>query len=241
MERATIERDSILYVKKAIPEAEYEASRKVFLSKLNTAAGFEASLESASLGILQSEQQLVELDLQRESETESHESQIRQQICQLKAQVASWLDTYAIISPSEGTVSLQDYWSPGQHVNVGDVMANVTPEAPSRVTGRMKVPSAGFGKVAAGQAVNVRLNGFLYMEYGILRGIVANVASVPQRMQDGSVAYTVAVDFPGGLESTYHKMLPLIEQMDGTAEIITMDRRLIERFTDPVVSLFRNR
>ncbi|MBO5709054.1 MAG: HlyD family efflux transporter periplasmic adaptor subunit, partial [Bacteroidales bacterium] len=241
MERKTLERDSLLYARKAISQAEYETSRKGFLSKLNTVAGFEASLEATALGILQLEQQLVELDLQRVTETESHESQIYQQIYQLKAQVATWLDTYAIIAPSDGIVSLQDYWSPGQHVNVGDVIANITPEDPSEVTGRMKVSSVGFGKVAIGQTVNVRLNGFPYMEYGILKGVVANVASVPERLQDGSVAYTVAVDFPDGLESTYHKEFPLIQQMDGEAQIITRDRRLIEQFIDPIVSLFRNR
>ena len=241
MERKTLERDSLLYARKAISQAEYETSRKGFLAKMNTVAGFEASLEATALGILQLEQQLVELDLQRVTETETQESQIYQQIYQLKAQVATWLDTYAIIAPSDGIVSLQDYWSPGQHVNVGDVISNITPENPSEVTGRMKVSSIGFGKVALGQTVNVRLNGFPYMEYGILKGVVANVASVPERLQDGSVAYTVAVDFPDGLESTYHKEFPLIQQMDGEAQIITRDRRLIEQFIDPIVSLFRNR
>ena len=241
MERKTLERDSLLYARKAISQAEYETSRKGFLAKMNTVAGFEASLEATALSILQLEQQLVELDLQRMTETESHESQISQQIYQLKAQVATWLDTYAIIAPSNGIVSLQDYWSPGQHVSVGDVIANITPEDPSEVTGRMKVSSIGFGKVALGQTVNVRLNGFPYMEYGILKGVVASVASVPERLQDGSIAYTVAVDFPDGLESTYHKEFPLIQQMDGEAHIITRDRRLIEQFIDPIVSLFRNR
>ena len=145
MERKTLERDSLLYARKAISQVEYETSRKGFLSKMNTVAGFEASLEATALGILQLEQQLVELDLQRVTETETHESQIYQQIYQLKAQVATWLDTYAIIAPSNGIVSLQDYWSPGQHVSVGDVIANITPEDPSEVTGRMKVSSVGFG------------------------------------------------------------------------------------------------
>lgn len=122
-------RDSILFAKKAISQAEYETSLKGFLSKMNTVAGFEAGLEATALGILQLEQHLVELDLQRAAETEEYESDIRRQIYRFKAQAAIWLDTYAIISPSEGIVSLQDYWSPGQHVNVGDVIACITPEA----------------------------------------------------------------------------------------------------------------
>ena len=55
------------------------------------------------------------------------------------------------------------------------------------------------------------------------------------------VAYTVEVVFPGELTTTYKKELPLIQQMDGTGEIITEDMRLIEQFIRPVVSLFKNR
>ena len=33
----------------------------------------------------------------------------------------------------------------------------------------------------------------------------------------------------------------MIQQMDGTAEIITEDMRLISRFVQPIVSLFKNR
>ena len=35
--------------------------------------------------------------------------------------------------------------------------------------------------------------------------------------------------------------LKTVQQMDGEAQIITRDRRLIEQFIDPIVSLFRNR
>lgn len=241
MDKKSFGRDSVLYSRKVISEEEYEISHKNYLAKLNSAIGYDASLEATAFNILQIEQQLVELGLQRKSETESYESLIQQQIFQLRAQIAAWLDTYAILSPSEGIISLQDYWSSGQHVNIGNVIAYVTPENPAVVTGRMKIASAGFGKVAVGQTVNVKLNGFPYMEYGILKGSVTNVASVPERLPNGSIAYTVSVAFPNGLESTYHKTFPLIQQMDGSAEIVTKDRRLIHQFIDPIISLFENR
>lgn len=38
--------------------------------------------------------------------------------------------------------------------------------------------------------------------------------------------------------TTYGRELRLIQKMDGTAEIITKDRRLIMRFLDPIVALF---
>ena len=56
-----------------------------------------------------------------------------------------------------------------------------------------------------------------------------------------SIVYTVEVEFPADLRTTYRRELPLIQQMDGTGEIITEEMRLIEQFIQPVVSLFKNR
>ena len=56
-----------------------------------------------------------------------------------------------------------------------------------------------------------------------------------------TIAYTVEVVFPEGMRTTYEKELPMIQQMDGTGEIITEDMRLIEQFIQPIVSLFKNR
>ena len=128
--------------------------------------------------------------------------------------------------------------------SVGDVIASVVPENGAGIIGRLQVSSSGFGKVAVGQTVNVRLNGFPYMEFGVLKGKVSSISSIPRVLptSDGNmVAYTVEVSFPERLKSTYGKDIPMVQQMDGTAEIITKDRRLIERFTDPIVSLFKNK
>ncbi|MBR4821871.1 MAG: HlyD family secretion protein, partial [Bacteroidales bacterium] len=88
--------------------------------------------------------------------------------------------------------------------------------------------------------VNIKLNGFPYLEYGILKGVVSTISSVPENGEDGMV-YTVNVALPDGLESTYHKRLPFVQDMDGSAEIVTEDRRLIEQFILPIRSLFVNR
>lgn len=70
------------------------------------------------------------------------------------------------------------------------------------------------------------------------------ISAVPEQLQaqsGTSIVYTVEVEFPADLRTTYRRELPLIQQMDGTGEIITDDMRLIEQFIRPVVSLFKNR
>lgn len=243
-ELAGLERDSLLMVRGAVSRAEYEATLKNWISKKGSLASFEATLTSTQLSILQLRQQLTELEIQRQNEETEHLRGIMQQASQLKAQVAQWLEQYAVISPADGTVSLQKVWSRGQHVMVGDVIASVVPDEGDRVIGRLQVPSSGFGKVEEGQTVNVRLNGFPYMEFGVLKGVVESIPAVPQTVttaEGNSIVYTVEVSFPDSLVTTYGKELPMVQQMDGTAEIITRDRRLIGQFIDPVLSLFKNR
>ena len=243
-ERRTFLRDSLLMLQGAISKAEYEASAKSLVNKESSLASFDASLTSARLNVLQLRQQLIELDIQGHSEQSEYERTITQLTRQMKTQIAEWKEMYAVISPSDGTVSLQSVWNRGQHVSIGDVIASIVPSSGNDVIGRLMVPSTGFGKVEKGQTVNIKLNGFPYMEFGVLKGMVKQISAVPRQIstsEGNTIAYTVDVIFPDGLVSTYGKNFPIVQQMDGTAEIITKDRRLIEQFIDPIISLFKNR
>ena len=240
LEQASVRRDSVLLSRKAISQAEYDDARKAFLAKQNSLAAFDATMVSAHLSRLQLEQQIIELETQRTIEIAEYERRIYQARNTLSSQIAQWKEHYAIIAPYDGTVSLQNVWNSGQHVSAGDLIASVSPKGGMVVQGRLKVSSAGFGKVEAGQEVNVKLNGFPYLEYGILKGEVASISKVPENTETG-FCYTVVVSLPKGLESTYRKDFPFVQNMDGSAEIITEDMRLIEQFVRPIRSLFVNR
>lgn len=240
LERVSTNRDSILLSRRVISQAEYDNAKKVLLSKQNSLASFDATMSSAHLSRLQLEQQILELETQCVSEVAEYERRISQAKNSLINQIAQWKERYAIIAPYDGTVSLQNVWNRGQHVSVGDLIASVSPTDGINVQGRLKVPSTGFGKVEVGQKVNIKLNGFPFMEYGILKGKVESISRVPENTEKG-LCYTVVVALPDGLESTYHKTFPFVQNMDGTAEIITEDMRLIEHFIRPIKSLFINR
>lgn len=240
LEQASSSRDSILLSRRAISQAEFDNSRKAFLAKQNSLAAFDATMASAHLSRLQLEQQILELETQRTTEVAEYERRISQARNTLSGQIAQWKEHYAVIAPYDGTVSLQNVWNRGQHVSAGDLIASVSSECGMVVQGRLKVPSAGFGKVEAGQEVNIKLNGFPFMEYGILKGEVASISNVPENT-DAGLCYTVVVSLPKGLESTYRKEFPFVQDMDGSAEIITEDMRLIEQFIRPIRSLFVNR
>lgn len=242
--RRTLERDSLLLAEAVISEADYETTAQGYLAKQNAKAGFDASLTSTELQIIQSEQQIVELTLQQENERAEYERVLAQSRQQLAAQIAQWRQQYLLEAPASGRVTLIGYWSANQHVSVGDKLASILPDGATEVIGRLEIPSAGFGKVKAGQTVQVRLNGYPYMEFGVLRGRIRALAAVPEQVQSASgtaIVYLAEVVFPEGMTTSYGRRLPMIQQMDGTAEIVTEDMRLLERFVQPVVSLFKNR
>lgn len=241
LQRLAMLSDSLLSSEGIIVQEEYEAVQLADLAKLNNLLSFEATIKSAEINTLALKQGLYELEAEKRAEEDLFILRFNRIVTELMEQLAEWTEMYTIIAPFDGVVSFLDYWSAGQYVDEGNVIASIEPEKKSVVEGRMKVSSMGFGRIEEGQMVNVRLNGFPYLEYGILKGVISRIYHIPEKEPDGSVTYSVAVSFPNGLVSTYNKEIPFIQDMDGEAEIITQDQRLISHFIQPIMSLFRNR
>ena len=102
--------------------------------------------------------------------------------------------------------------------------------------GKALLPVQGSGKVKVGQRVNVRLTNFPDQEFGYLIGRVESISNIPT--PEGF--YVLEIIFPSGLTTNYDRQLPLTRQMAGSAEIITDDLRLIERFLMPVRKLIQD-
>lgn len=236
-ERNSLRRDSLLMAEHVISSADYETSMRSMLQKQGSEAAFNATLASTELNIIQSEQQLIELAIQQEDEVAEYERSLSKSREELLAQIAAWKSTYVLEAPVGGRVTLINYWNGNQHVSVGEKLASIVPAERMEVLGRMHVPSSGFGKVEVGQGVNVKLNGYPYMEFGVMKGVIRTISAIP----DGEKGYVVEVIFPNGMTTSYNKELMLIQRMDGEGEIITKEMRLIERFIQPIRALFNDR
>jgi len=53
-------------------------------------------------------------------------------------------------------------------------------------------------------------------------------------------SYVAEEGFPGGMKTNYDRTPPLSMQMHGTADVITEDLRLMERFFMPVKKFLKN-
>ncbi|MNT44757.1 hypothetical protein D3C72_1812980 [compost metagenome] len=101
--------------------------------------------------------------------------------------------------------------------------------------GQLAIPSQGSGKIEEGQEVIVKLDNFPYNEYGSVTGKVKSIsltASTTKMEKNEIDTYQILVDFPNQLKTNYGTTLNVKAESKGTAEIITNDRRLIQRLFD---------
>jgi len=67
------------------------------------------------------------------------------------------------------------------------------------------------------------------LEFGLLQARTTDISLV-----SNNEYYSVEVNFPNGLQSTVNKKIRFTGEMSGTAEIITENRSLMERFSTPI-------
>lgn len=240
LEKANFVRDSTLYVVSVISSSEYERSQQAMLQVTGSLINHRLSISQLESSINVNEGRLIEFDLQHESELSDLVVGLKTARDNLMAQIASWRNSYVITAPIAGRVTFTNFWNENQNIVAGERFATIVSEATSgtdEVVGKLVIPSARLGKVSPGQSVHVKLNGYPYMEFGILKGELATISAVPDATAGG---YAADVRFPDGLVSTYKKEFDLIQQMDGTAEIVTRDMRLIERFFAPIRNVLQN-
>lgn len=230
-------RDSLLFVKEVISEHEYEVSKNSFLQSKQAYLSFNASLKQSELQLMQGEESLLDLQ-QQASELESkYQLSLHNATEALNAQIRAWEHDYLMASPIAGIVNQMGIWSNNQNVTAGETVFTVVPSGQDKPKGKAMLPVQGAGKVKAGQRVNVRINNFPDQEFGYLIGKVVSISSVPT----AEGFYVVEVDFPSGMKTNYGRILPVSRQIQGTADIITENLRLIERFFMPVKKIISER
>lgn len=221
-------RDSLLYMRKMITPVEYETSLRALLEMKSTLIGNEADMASARLSGIETQQQAEELSIEYANTINGFEQHISQSRQNLINSIHSWKEQYLLISPACGQVTFVNYWHSNQWIWAGERLVSIIPEDSEKITGRLYIPIEGIGSIEKGQTVIIRLDGYPYMEYGMINGYINNISAVP----DEENQYIAEVIFPEGLTTTRKMNLPLIQQMTGEGRIMTKDMRLIEYFFD---------
>lgn len=227
-------RDSSLFAKDSysISVNQLEKSKQVLLQKQVSFSSLKSSIKNNESSTLKMKESRLDLRVQYEKEVNQYNTDLSEALQMLEVAIGQWKEKYLISSPENGKITFTGFWNVNQVIKQGELFATVIPEDPSRMIVRAIVSPSGLGRVRTGQEVNIKLSGFPYMEFGVLKGRIRTISMVPS-----GEGYIAEIDPVNGIHSSFGIDISFISEMTGTADIITDKKRLIYRFIKPLSNI----
>ncbi len=229
-------RDSQLFKTGVIAATEYEKSQAVILSKRQMLESARLNLSSTAITVEKLKQSIIETQIDQENQTKKLKEDFINRQSDLVSNLSSWEKTYLLIAPSSGKLTFMNVWSDLQEVKSGDRLFTINPENRGSIFAQLTIPFEGAGKVKIGQRVTIKLDGYPYMEFGMVEGFIESISS--GSMEKG---YPAVVSLPKGAATTYGEALTLDRDLTGIAEVTTEDMSLLQRLLNPLKYLLKNK
>lgn len=224
-------RDSTLFTQGVVSESNFETTKSQMLVKRASWQEMISLKAENEIKIARINDQLLELELKQQEQETAIAVSLGESFNKLTAALASWEKNFLIIAPIDGVVTFNSIWSEHQNVRQGEKVMTIVPDNEVGMIGKIRLPMRGAGEVSIGDPVHIRFENYPHQKYGMVKGEVSNVSKVPQ-----DDFYNVEVTLPEGLNTYYNITLEFRQNMQGDAEIITDEMRLLQRIFNPVRS-----
>lgn len=234
LSKKDLERNKSLYKKEYISQKTMEEQQLKFLREKRAFENIKATISNLKEGISNSSNSLKGNEIKKIQEENRMLKQVIQSFNKLKKAIKDWEMQYVLKSSFNGKVSLLSIYNETQNVKNGDLIFTIIPTKNSSYIGKIKAPVRNSGKLKLDQRVNIKLANYPSKEFGMLEGKIKNISLI----SDEKGNYLIDVSLPKKLITTYNRELPFKQEMQGNAEIITEDLRLIERFFYQIRSIF---
>ncbi|MCU0460435.1 MAG: hypothetical protein MUF36_00255 [Bacteroidales bacterium] len=113
--------------------------------------------------------------------------------------------------------------------SVSQITGDKVPENSCGYIGRISLGIERSGKVAVDQKVNIKVSAYPFFEYGILEGTIRS-----KTFAESSNTYDLEVTLNQGLKTTYGITIEFTQNMQGSADILTNDKRFLQRIINPL-------
>ena len=208
--------------------AEQEAHRAELLRESGVIAEAEAQRAQASAQRYRAAAESLRISVGglkpqlrvREADRDMRVKGIYSEIAKLQAQEQTWaaameqldyeIQRRTVRATAGGRLIECAELRPGAYVSPGEKLGVIASKGTIQVVANF-LPAAAFGKLHAGQAAVVKLNGFPWTQYGTVSATVSRVAG---EVRDGKVRVELAVD------AGHPSRIPLQHGAPGTVEIL---------------------
>lgn len=244
--RSLCSRDSILVKNKIISKADYEKS---MLNGISTEQEFKAiskDIDNNDYQINDAANKLEQIGDQKMEKERELQVNLFNSYNDLKENIKEWDRKYIFIAPISGKLDFMNFLKNEDFIQAGQELFTIVPNE-NETIGHMFLPEQGAGKVKQEQDVKIKLDEYPFKEFGSVQGKVKSISLVTNQQTASSTqlnssntnntqtkisSYLVVVRLPKGLTTNYGSHLTFHFEAKGTAEIITDDRRLLQRLFD---------
>ncbi len=227
-------RDSILFKKGVLSSSDFEKSESNLLKKEYAYKNTHTELAAAKIKIEELNQKILDMELDYDNEKSEKQHILFETFDRLIAEIDIWKQKYILVTPVDGIVTFNKFWSENQNVSEGETVLTVLPQATGDIVGKINLSVEGAGKVKKGQKVNIKFASYPHMEFGMVRGEVTSISLVPDMS-----FYTAEVKLTNGMVTNYGNKIEFQQEMPGMAEIITEDMSLLRRIFNPAKSVIK--
>lgn len=219
-----IERYARLQRSGLVSDKQLDDKRSELLDLKRAEEQIDADMAMTRVELVRVDKEGVDITSARELRVQNARARVAEAYQNLLAQMGEWEKNYLLRAPLAGTVTFFDYWSTNQHVAAGAEVMTVVPRGERALIGKLRVPLNNSGKLRTGQPVFIRLDAYPSQEYGLIKGYIRTISLVPRQNH-----YAVEVALPAPLRTTFGKQLAFMHEMQGRADVVTQDSRLLER------------
>ena len=220
--------DSSLYKKGVIAKHSFFQNQSELISKKQELANLKKTYVNYKINVTNYLKQKDEATQQFEQQKRTLNTNILANIKSIKNYINTWQQNYTFTAPINGKLTYLSNLTENQFIKTSTTLFAVVPNNQNYI-GQITIPTQGFGKVAKGQKVRIKLNNYPYQEFGQLIGEITDISLIPTAISETQNAYFITISLPQDLITTYKKEITFTPEMTGTAEIITEDLRLLER------------
>ncbi len=174
-------RSESLFAQQVISSQQFEVKEKEYLAIQRQLKAMDQSIAATQLAILSLEETIT--NLKNNSEEYSQELKINEEssLRSLYASIADWEQRYLLVTPISSRVSFINVWSANQMVEINSPVFWIEPDTSTKILGRVNLPLRKSGKVKVGQEVHIKLDNYLFEEYGIVLGRVSKTGALPNQ------------------------------------------------------------
>ncbi len=217
-----------LFDKGVISKSEYKLKENSFYISSHKVEEHKQNYIQNNITLTKYKKQLNDLKYSIFKEKSKFLENINNYLTSIRNKLSNWKLNYSLTSPIDGVLMFTKPLNENQNVSKGEPLFVVSP-IDKEFVGIMSVSSLGFGKIQKGQTVYVKLDNYPFQQYGQLIGKVNKVHVLPNKeVKNNSLLNYIEVSFKN-TETTYGQTIHLYPENTGSAQIVTENRRIINR------------